>query len=238
MPSLAIGDYDNDGRVDVFVGGEKNDDGVSGVLYKNSFFATNALGIIPTLYPAEVSQDSVLISWRFPLPIRLYYNLRIGTVPGGNDVLSSLSDNQGFRKTVTRGNMQQSHRFVLKNLLPSTTYYYAVQAIDEGYASSMWSPERQFTTLPSGTDEFLWDKGSLSVYPNPVQDQLTIRAELPASADMHMELLSETGQVILSKVWIAGAGINTTEIAIPAKGIYFLKITHDHDVITRKIIRF
>lgn len=238
MPQLAIGDHDNDGRTDVFVSGKKNDEGISGIIYKNGFFSRNSPPVWPNLHQAQVTPDSVLITWSFPPKPPIYFNLRIGTDPGGNDVLSSLSDADGFRKTVTRGNVQQSNQITLKNLLPATTYYYAIQSIDEGYASSMWTAEKQFTTLSTNMVERTQGESTVAVYPNPVRDRLNIRVELPASETIYLELFSETGQTILSKKWTAKPGVNRTDIAIPGKGVYFLKVVRENEVTTRKIIKY
>ncbi len=234
-PSLAIGDFDNDGLPDVFLGGKKPDNKITGIIYKNSNHLKNITGP-PNLYPAEVFQDSVRIHWRFPTSGRLYYNLRIGTTPGGNDVLSSLSHDDGYRKVVNIGNMQETHSFTLKDPKSSTTYYYSIQSINREFIGSVWSQEMEFVTLPTGVDDLITDENMAKVYPNPVQEELNIELEITNPASIDIELYNETGIKMISKQLKGVSGINKTTISIPDKGIYILKIFYENHVITKKII--
>ncbi|MCK5016603.1 MAG: PGF-pre-PGF domain-containing protein, partial [Candidatus Peribacteraceae bacterium] len=83
----------------------------------------------------------------------LYYNLRVGTSSGGNQIVSGVyggyGDQTGGGTTGGYfGNMMQRKNITLKvdRLQPSTTYYWSVQTIDTGLKAGSWSTEQSFTT--------------------------------------------------------------------------------------------
>jgi hypothetical protein len=244
-PVLAVGDYNGDGRTDIFTGGYKQGSNITGIIYENPFASVNTPPGSPTAEVAEVFQDSARITWLSGSDAEssgLYYNLRIGTSPDANDVLSSLSQEDGTRKIITTGNMQQSHSFTLKNIKPSTTYYYAVQAIDQGFAASPWSDEMEFTTEsvtppPTGWDDQGAGENQVRVYPNPVQDELNVEIKLDKPVVVQVELYNELGQNVFSKLWNGSAGINQMTVTIQNEGVYMLRILMEERVMTQKIIR-
>lgn len=155
-PALAIGDYNNDMKTDLLIGGWPKDGDLRGVIYRNMYPFPNTSPEPPSILSAQVYEDSVRISWNSGIDnesSHLCYNLRIGTTPGGNDVLSSLSHEDGYRKRVNIGNMQMAHTFTFRNPAPATTYYYSVQSIDHAYAASQWAEEREFISSLTGVYE-------------------------------------------------------------------------------------
>ena len=72
----------------------------------------------------------------------LTYALRIGTTPGGNDILNPHALADGTRRNFAEGNMLFLHEYKLdlSSYAPSMIYV-AVQTIDAQYAGSEWSPE-------------------------------------------------------------------------------------------------
>jgi hypothetical protein len=79
----------------------------------------------------------------------LTYALRIGSTPGGQEVLSSDASGSGLRMSASSGN--SGHSLVWNVALPSGTYYWAVQAIDAAYIGSAFSEELSFTLGEGGT---------------------------------------------------------------------------------------
>ncbi len=244
-PVLAVGDYNGDGRADIFTGGRKNGSNITGIIYENPIASVNTPPGRPTPNAAEMLQDSVRITW---LPgsdkesSGLYYNLRIGTSPGGNDVLSALSHDDGTRKMVTTGNIQQSLSFNLKDISPSTRYYYSIQSIDKGYAASPWSDEMDFTTQPvapppTGLDDQGTGEYRVRVYPNPVRNEFQVEIELDKPVVVQIDLYNNLGQNVFSRLWYGAPGINQLTLAIQDEGIYMLKLLMEERVMTKKIIR-
>src|SRR5207249_3983226 len=91
----------------------------------------------------------------------LSYNLRVGTTPGGADVVGPMANTtvptepNGLRRIPALGPARPSLTTTLRSLLPSSTYYWSVQAIDGAWAGGPFADEGQFTTgglpLPSPT---------------------------------------------------------------------------------------
>lgn len=71
------------------------------------------------------------------------YNLRVGTEPGTDNVLPSMSDAAtGFRRIVRIGNSGTRRSAFLR--LPLGRYYWSVQAVDERYMGSSFAQEQTF----------------------------------------------------------------------------------------------
>ena len=73
----------------------------------------------------------------------LSYNLRVGTTPGGCQIVSPDSAPNGLRRVARLGNVQANLRWSLTNLSEGT-YYWSVQAVDNSYAGSAFAPEQSF----------------------------------------------------------------------------------------------
>ena len=78
----------------------------------------------------------------------LTYALRIGTASGKSDIFDAQANADGSRKASGKGNTE--HNTSWSVALDPGTYYWAVQAIDPSYASSVFSDEETFTLLPGG----------------------------------------------------------------------------------------
>ena len=136
------GDYDGDGRVDLLLSGVDQSGARRTVLYGNRGVATpNREPTAPEgLNPVQITSNRALFSWPAGEDVEstaLSYNVRIGTMPGGNDVLSASlppgPGNAGLRTS-----------YVLERSLPPNRYYWSVQAVDGGYARSPFSTESSF----------------------------------------------------------------------------------------------
>jgi hypothetical protein len=78
----------------------------------------------------------------------LTYAVRIGTTPGGDDIMSPNANADGTRKTGDKGNAEHNLKWRLS--LPDGTYYWSVQAVDASYAGSAFSQEKNFVLKASG----------------------------------------------------------------------------------------
>jgi hypothetical protein len=144
--SLAWGDYDNDNDLDLIAllmhAGTD--------LYRNDISSPNTPPGQPTGLTEIIGVSDVTLSW---LPATdnetasagLTYNIRMGTTPGGSEIVSAMADpNTGYRKIVAQGNVFHNTSWPITNLAAGT-YYWTVQAIDNNFTGSLFAPERSFS---------------------------------------------------------------------------------------------
>lgn len=146
--AAAWGDFDNDGDLDLLVAGDDSAYDVSQSnptckIYRNDGQPANARPAAPTNLSAVESGGNVTFSWAAGSDAKtpasgLTYNLRIGTTPGGNDIMSGNADSTGLRSIPTMGNVEMRLSWTLKNV-PNGIYYWGIQAIDTTFAGSPWA---------------------------------------------------------------------------------------------------
>ena len=129
-------------------------------VYRNNGSTLNSVPSAPTGLTATInSSTSVTLAWTAPSDTQtpsagLNYNLRVGTTPGGQEVVAPMSfqnppssQPDGLRKIAQLGPVQGTS-WVPKNLTPGQTYYWSVQAIDTALAGGPFNTENTFT-LPA-----------------------------------------------------------------------------------------
>ncbi|HUS17050.1 MAG TPA: FG-GAP-like repeat-containing protein [Chloroflexia bacterium] len=160
---LSWGDYDGDGRLDFAIGGRNASNAPVTRLYHNDGPAANTPPSAPgALTASDVTTSSVVLGWGAAIDPEttssgLSYNLRVGTTPGGADVVGPmantgvLTETDGLRRVPALGPARPSLATSLGSLLPGRTYYWSVQAIDPAWAGGPFATEGQFTTVAQGT---------------------------------------------------------------------------------------
>ena len=138
-----LGDYDGDGDLDVALSGD-----TKFKLYRNDVTTVAPALPIPANLTAEVDRNSARLSWSpEPAVNKMYsYNVRIGTTPGGGEILSGMSDTTGYRLIPKPGNAGSDTSFVIKRLFPGT-YYWSVQSVAANYSSSTFAEYDSFTVV-------------------------------------------------------------------------------------------
>ncbi len=202
---VAWGDYDNDTDLDLLFSGWNNTSQVVTV-YRNNTGTANTPPAPPSSLTATPTGDgTVVLSWSAgsdaeTLAPGLTYNLRVGTTPGGYDVVSPMALKseggtgnmllmgggipEGHRLLPQMGNVQTGLSAILRELEPDTTYYWSVQAIDTAFTGSAFAPESSFT-IPGEPTSVTLD--SLGV-------QKT--TEVPVAALASLGLLSALGAAL------------------------------------------
>lgn len=146
--SLAWGDFDNDGRLDLLVTGYNSSTYVAR-LFRNNSIATNTAPSPPANLTSAVVSNSVTLTWDPAFDINqsggLTYNVRLGTTPGASDALGPMADTAtGFRRLPRLGNAGSRWSLTLTNLVIGS-YHWSVQAIDHNYAGSLFSSNGTFS---------------------------------------------------------------------------------------------
>ncbi len=148
--SLAVGDYNNDNRIDLILTGTA-DVGNGFFLYENIDVTNPLLPGIPQGLTATQNGDEIILSWEAPPASanELTYNLYIRPEQdaGANAILSPLADvNSGFRSVVAYGISGKSLSWNLQGI-PSGSYIWGVQAINNAFQSSSFAPQDTFTFI-------------------------------------------------------------------------------------------
>ena len=187
QPSVAWGDFNNDGRLDVALSGSFQGN-TSLTIFQNLSSVTNTPPSEPTGLQATVIGSEISLQWNPAMDLQtpasgLSYNLRIGTTSGGGDVVSPESDlASGFRLIPAPGNLGSllSDTNYTANL-PGGFYYWSVQAVDSAFAGSAFASESTFVVLggapsiinPVASPAFF--TATLSAQINPIGDDTFVR---------------------------------------------------------------
>ena len=154
---LAMIDYNDDSKLDLLV--QKSmilKSEFSSISYNDTVLlfqnlnSPNTKPMAPSGLISSINNRCVTLRWNRSNDAQtsiggLSYNLRIGTTPGGIDIVSPLSNPiTGKRMIYSLGNAFNDTTWTIKDLSPGT-YYWSVQAIDNGYMGSDFALEGTFT---------------------------------------------------------------------------------------------
>jgi hypothetical protein len=247
-----LGDYDYDGDLDLLQVG----DGVT-TQYRNDHLSVNDPPTAPDGLSATAAAGGAALSWNpatdpeTPGP-GLSYNIRIGTSPGAIDVTSPMADVATGRRLVSRmGNVQGNTSWTIRDL-PTGTYYWSVQAIDNAFNPSEWAEEASFTvsqsggiaTHTSGSEHPNQFRISGS-YPNPFSSSTTIEYNLSSSQTVVAEVFTmlgsylatlESGEKSAGSHSIRWDGRDALGRELGA-GVYLLRFVSDDATRTLRLVR-
>ncbi|MEF8846144.1 MAG: choice-of-anchor Q domain-containing protein, partial [Bacteroidales bacterium] len=158
--AAAWADYDNDGDLDLLLTGWGEDGPVSAI-FRNNRDQGNTPPEAPEALAVEAGMDSVRLIWHTgsdneTAKAGLSYNLRMGTTPGGSEIISSLSLPDGYRQVPKMGNAGLDTSYIVYGLQPNTTYYWSVQAVDNCFEGSSFAQERSFNTSAEPQPEVIY----------------------------------------------------------------------------------
>ena len=161
IATMAPFDADRDGRLDVVAAGDGKPSSLQ--IFRNLAGPTNRPPSSPLHLRAPVQAGRIAFQWqpgvaddRTPTQ-SLTWNIRVGTTPGGSEIVSPLADALSGRRFVLRPGNAGHNRFLNLRTPPSVKrLYWSVQAVDAGYLGGPWSAERtlslESTTTLSLTD--------------------------------------------------------------------------------------
>lgn len=148
-------DIDGDGIVEIWVSHKfisRFFDGGQQVYFQEGVQTANTAPNAPQRLSANynAATGKLKISWGEASDSQssskdLTYAVRIGSTPGGNDMVNGHALANGTRRNFMDGNAGSSLEKTLDlRTWPSGTYYVSVQAIDPNHAGSAWSEEISF----------------------------------------------------------------------------------------------
>ena len=145
--SVAWGDYDNDGRLDILITGT-TDGNISGAIaqvWRNNTPVTNTPPSPPSGLSVTGSGSAITLSWSTASDAQtpatgLTYNVRIGSSPGGENVVGPMAAGTGYRRLPQMGNAGSGLSAVIP-IVYGQTNYCSVQAVDSAFAGSPFSAE-------------------------------------------------------------------------------------------------
>jgi hypothetical protein len=239
------GDYDNDGRLDIFVSGSPT--GLVTRLYRNAGAPVNTPPTAPSGLSAAVVGDSVTLGWNASTDAQtpaagLSYNLRIGTTPGSNQVSAAMAiDSSGWRRVPQLGNAQQRTSRKIKLPPGVPTFYWSVQAVDGAFAGGPFAAEQNFQRTAGVADERPRELSFTLAGANPAVGDARFRFGLPSPAHVHLMLYDVTGREVARLVDEDRApGYHTASWSangLRAKaGIYFARFTAGGQALTRRLV--
>lgn len=144
--SLAWMNCNNDNKPDLVLCGETANGFPGTFIYQNLTAASNTAPNTPSGLSATFENDTLTMSWAAATDAQtpqagLTYNIRVGTTPGADDVVSGQSNySTGRRDSLEMGNAYNNLSRQIHNLAPRT-YYWSVQAIDGSFVGSAWAAE-------------------------------------------------------------------------------------------------
>ncbi len=241
--SVTWADFDGDGDLDIIASGS----GGAKVL-TNTTAIVNTPPTVPTNAMASIMMDSVKFSWnpsadaQTPANI-LTYNLRVGSSPGSSDVVSANANLQtGKLLSQVSGNVGRTTSFTITGLA-NGTYYWQVQAVDNGFAGSMFTTEQSFTVDNSPVSSEIIDETPLAFelkqnYPNPFNPSTNIEFSVPNSGLVVLEIYDINGrkiQELVNETLSAGSYTATFDASSLASGLYLYRLRTAANVLTRKM---
>jgi hypothetical protein len=122
-------------------------------LWLNQAPAINSPPTAPAGLSASALGTSLTLSWNASSDLQtpasgMSYNLRVGTTPGGSDLLAPMADTNGTRLVPQRGNIQGTQKTLQLPVNVGTTIYWSVQSMDTSFAGSPFAPEASFVLRP------------------------------------------------------------------------------------------
>ncbi|MDX1429602.1 MAG: FG-GAP-like repeat-containing protein, partial [Rhodothermales bacterium] len=215
--AMSLGDMDGDGDADLAVMGLGQDQQTVTTIYYNGSLVVNNAPTTPSGLQSDVDGGTATLRWDAAgdgstPAASLTYNMRVGSVSGGNDVMSvpTLADGRPVRSS--RGNVLHNTTWSIGDL-PNGTYFWSVQAVDNSLAASSFSEESSFEITASAggkpvANEDLPDAFPLALhspYPNPAHGNVTFRFDLPGPGLVELEVFDVVGRRVGRPVFREGS---------------------------------
>jgi len=201
LGALSWVDYDADGDLDLSLSG--NELGANIVtLYRNNSSVSNQPPAAPTGLTLATDGNAVTFGWSpstddHTATAGLNYNLRVGTTPGGSEVVSAQALGNGRRRLVALGNAQAGSTARVAPLQVGVTYYWSVQAIDASFLGSSFAAEQSFAIAPADVPPSQVERlGEWIASPNPFRGATTLRLARSNDRNASLRVFDASGRLV------------------------------------------
>lgn len=143
--------------------------------------------------------------------------------------------NQGLIETGV--SMLGSNSHILPSLTPNTAYdVYLVEECADNINTSTLGP---ITFTTTNTSIALFDNVSITVYPNPTQENVFIRFDGTLGEDVRLSIYSIDGRLIQTNMvgWNNSNSLHEIDLSNEKRGVYFLRMQTEKAEQTVKIIK-
>lgn len=231
-------DYDNDGDLDVLVQGQNPFSHPQIALYLNFQPVMNTGPKAPSVLRVEDDGNEVILRWNRADDLEtpsagLSYSVYLKGV--ADTIISPSALESGKRTVVGIGNAGYNNFLKIKNL-PSGTYTWSVQSIDNCYEGSAFAAEQSFSHINTGVADIENpDVSGLILFPNPVSDRITITTTDPDVSDCEIIISDMAGrQHQRIRDIELPYDLNTSELK---PGMYIVTLIKDGIVIEAKFLK-
>ncbi len=141
----ATGDLNADGKPEIISTGFINAE-TKTIIYRNNDTNKVVLPAAPDGLAFAKGNSGLVLKWNRTAATGSTYSVRVGTTPGGRDILNSYISPNGRNQLGTMGNMRMADSLVLKNI-GMGVYYWSVTAISAAGIAGPESEEMQIALV-------------------------------------------------------------------------------------------
>lgn len=203
-PAAAWADFDLDGKLDLMMGGIG--------LYDSALIAYHNISTAPDLKPqppenlkASLQGGGILLEWTPPVGVDTdlvsgySYNLMIGTIANGTDILSPLTNPVSGSRYISEFAKLGSATSSLIRDLPQGDYYWSVQSVGADFEGSDFFRKGVFRVAPSLFQNVTFDV--FANIPDGFSDGVVLPVDLDQDKDMDMIVTGKTSQGVRLMVY-------------------------------------
>ncbi len=243
-------DYDFDGDLDLAISGRASNGNPNSILYRNDCTTPNSVPIPPT--NLRISEEGEYFKFEWDMgtdveqpDISLTYEVKIGSTPGGCDIVSPMALPDGRALKPVFGRINSNCFYLIKSSVfdENETYYWSCQSIDNSFARSAFAEEQSFTYQSVGnSDNTVLIAPTLSidsVYPNPFNPVTTISYSVSENTYVTLKIYNIKGELVETLIESnVKAGKHTYEWKPErtASGVYFCKLSNGERKVTQKLV--